>query len=130
MSVMARGCDRPLYILPFDHRGSFQDKMFGWKSPFSEAQTAEIAGAKQVIYEGFESALVAGVPKEKGGILVTSSSVPTSSAGNVITACQVENSRQDEFDFEYGEDLRAISRSSTQPSAKCWCATMRRATAH
>jgi hypothetical protein len=24
------GYDRPLYILPFDHRGSFQKKMFGW----------------------------------------------------------------------------------------------------
>ena len=25
------GFDKPLYILPFDHRGSFQTKMFGWK---------------------------------------------------------------------------------------------------
>ena len=25
-----RGYDRPLYILPFDHRGSFETKMFGW----------------------------------------------------------------------------------------------------
>jgi 5-dehydro-2-deoxygluconokinase len=34
---MPRGYDRALYILPFDHRGSFQAKMFGWKSPLSEA---------------------------------------------------------------------------------------------
>jgi 5-dehydro-2-deoxygluconokinase len=26
------GFDKPLYILPFDHRGSFQSKMFGWKA--------------------------------------------------------------------------------------------------
>jgi hypothetical protein len=25
------GYDKPLYILSFDHRGSFQTKMFGWK---------------------------------------------------------------------------------------------------
>ena len=25
------GFDKPLYVLPFDHRGSFQTKMFGWK---------------------------------------------------------------------------------------------------
>ena len=25
------GYDKPLYMLPFDHRGSFQTKMFGWK---------------------------------------------------------------------------------------------------
>jgi len=24
------GFDKPLCILPFDHRGSFQKKMFGW----------------------------------------------------------------------------------------------------
>jgi hypothetical protein len=36
---MPRGYDRALYILPFDHRGSFQTKMFGWKSPLSETQT-------------------------------------------------------------------------------------------
>jgi 5-dehydro-2-deoxygluconokinase len=24
------GFDKPLYILPFDHRGSFQKKMFEW----------------------------------------------------------------------------------------------------
>jgi hypothetical protein len=28
------GFDRPLYILPFDHRGTFQTKLFGWKPLF------------------------------------------------------------------------------------------------
>jgi hypothetical protein len=68
--MMPRGYDRPLYILPFDHRGSFQSRMFGWESPLNAAQTAEIAAAKRVIYDGFTSALAAGVPKEKAGILV------------------------------------------------------------
>src|SRR5215813_1543935 len=54
---MPRGYDRPLYIQPFDHRGSFQTKMFGWQSPLSDAQTAEIGGAKRVIYDGFLAAL-------------------------------------------------------------------------
>ena len=27
---MTYGYDKPLYILPFDHRGSFETKMFGW----------------------------------------------------------------------------------------------------
>ena len=67
---MPRGYDRPLYIQPFDHRGSFQTKMFGWQSPLSDAQTAEIAAAKRVIYDGFLAALAARVPKEKAGILV------------------------------------------------------------
>ena len=28
------GFDRPLYILPFDHRGSFEKKLFGWHGDF------------------------------------------------------------------------------------------------
>jgi hypothetical protein len=54
---MPRGFDRALYVLPFDHRGSFQAKLFGWEPPLSDAQTAEIASAKQIIYDGFRSAL-------------------------------------------------------------------------
>ncbi len=27
--------------------------MFGWDSPLSDAHTAEIAGAKEVVYDGF-----------------------------------------------------------------------------
>ena len=37
------GFDQPLYILPFDHRATFEIKMFGWHEPLSAAQTGEIA---------------------------------------------------------------------------------------
>ena len=40
---MPRGYDRPVYILPFEHRNSFQNKVFGWDPPLSDAKTAEIA---------------------------------------------------------------------------------------
>src|SRR4249920_1924988 len=106
---MPRGYDRPLYIQPFDHRGSFQTKMFGWQSPLSDAQTAEIAGAKQVIYDGFLAALAGGVPAEKSGILVDeqfgAAVLRAAAAKGVVTACPAEKSGQDEFDFEYGEDF-------------------------
>jgi myo-inositol catabolism protein IolC len=104
---MPPGYDRPLYILPFDHRGSFQTKLFGWKAPLSEAQTAEIAGAKQVIYDGFKSALDAGAPKDKAGILVDeqfgAAILRDAKTEGVVTASPAEKSGQDEFDFEYGE---------------------------
>ena len=67
---MTVGYDKPLYILPFDHRGSFQTKMFGWKGTLTAEQTAQIAAAKQVIYDGFKHAVAAGVAKDKAGILV------------------------------------------------------------
>jgi myo-inositol catabolism protein IolC len=106
---MPRGYDRALYIQPFDHRGSFVTKMFGWSEPLSEAQTAEIAAAKQVIYDGFLAALAAGVPKEKAGILVDeqfgAAILRDAAAEGVVTASPAEKSGQAEFDFEYGEDF-------------------------
>lgn len=103
------GFDKPLYILPFDHRGSFVTKMFGWHGPLTPEQTAEIAGAKQVIYDGFRSAVAAGVPKEKAGILVDeqfgAAILRDAAANGFVTACPAEKSGQDEFDFEFGADF-------------------------
>jgi 5-dehydro-2-deoxygluconokinase len=103
------GFDKPLYILPFDHRGSFQTKMFGWKGLLTPDQTAEIAAAKQVIYDGFKAAIQDGVPEQKAGILTDeqfgSAILRDAAAHHYTTACCVEKSGQDEFDFEYGEDF-------------------------
>jgi myo-inositol catabolism protein IolC len=103
------GFDRPLYILPFDHRGSFQSKMFGWKGTLTAEQTAEIAAAKQVIYDALKAAVAGGVPKEKAGILVDeqfgAAILRDAAKQGYITACPAEKSGQDEFDFEYGEDF-------------------------
>ena len=51
---MTVGYSKPLYILPFDHRGSFQKGMFGWSGTLTPEQTAEIAATKQVIYDGLQ----------------------------------------------------------------------------
>jgi 5-dehydro-2-deoxygluconokinase len=103
------GYDQPLYILPFDHRGSFQTKMFGWHGNLTPAQTAEIAAAKQVIYDGFKAAVAGGVPKAKAGILVDeqfgAAILRDAKANGFTTACPAEKSGQDEFDFEYGDDF-------------------------
>jgi len=104
---MSAGFDKPLYVLPFDHRGSFEAKMFGWSGDLTAAQTAEIAAAKQVIYDGFKAAIVTGVPKEKAAILVDeqfgAAILRDATANGFHTACPAEKSGQDEFDFEYGE---------------------------
>ena len=107
--MRTKGFDKPLYILPFDHRGSFQTKMFGWKGALTPDQTAEIAAAKQVIYDGFKAAVQDGVPEQKAGILTDeqfgSAILRDAASPNYTTACCVEKSGQDEFDFEYGEDF-------------------------
>jgi myo-inositol catabolism protein IolC len=106
---MNLGYDKPLYIQPFDHRGSFQTKMFGWKGKLTEEQIAEIAATKQVIYDGFKAAVANGVPKAKAGILVDeqfgAAILRDAAANGYTTACPAEKSGQEEFDFEYGEEF-------------------------
>jgi 5-dehydro-2-deoxygluconokinase len=107
--MLNRGFDKPLYVLPFDHRGSFETGMFGWKGDLTPEQTAHIAAAKQVIYDGFKAAVVAGVPKQKASILVDeqfgAAILRDAAAQGYVTACPAEKSGQEEFDFEYGEDF-------------------------
>jgi myo-inositol catabolism protein IolC len=106
---MAFGYDKPLYVLPFDHRATFSKNMFGWKGPLSPQQTAEIAAVKQVIYDAFKAAVAGGVPKERAGILVDeqfgAAILRDASRQGFITACPAEKSGQAEFDFEYGPDF-------------------------
>ena len=106
---MPRGYDRDLYIQPFDHRGSFQTNMFGWKGTLTDSQTAEIAASKRIIYDGFKAAIADGAPKAKAGILVDeqfgAAILRDAKAEGFATACATEKSGQEEFNFEYGEDF-------------------------
>jgi 5-dehydro-2-deoxygluconokinase len=106
---MTIGYDRPLYVLPFDHRGTFQKNMFGWTGELTTEQTAKIASMKQVIYDGFQEAVARGVPKATAGILVDeqfgAKILQDAAQRGYITAAPAEKSGQDEFDFEYGDDF-------------------------
>jgi len=104
------GYDKPLYILPFDHRASFEKGLFGFTAPLSAEQTATVAASKQVVYEGLKLALTKGVPREAAGILVDeqfgAAILRDAHAQGLITCCPAEKSGQDEFDFEYGAQFR------------------------
>ena len=99
-----------LYILPFDHRGSFV-KMFG----FSEANltpeiTSRLTNYKHIIYEGFLIAVEKlGVPKESAAILVDeqfgSKIQEDAQVAGITRLLTIEKSGQDEFDFEYGDQF-------------------------
>jgi len=105
------GYGKPLYILPFDHRGSFQTKMFGWKGTLNAEQTAQVSAAKQVIYDAFQAAVSQGIPKQKAGILVDeqfgAAILRDAASKGYTTACPAEKSGQEEFDFQYGDDFAA-----------------------
>lgn len=103
---MELGYDRPLFILAFDHRGSFL-KMAGIRGELTEEGAARVRDAKAVIFEGFRRAVQAGVPREAAGVLVDeqfgAEVARQARAEGYVLAMPVERSGQDEFDFEYGD---------------------------
>jgi len=67
---MNLGYDHKLYILAFDHRGSFQKKFFGIEGEPDAEQTAIIADAKHLIFEGMLQAIGGGADASSAGVLV------------------------------------------------------------
>jgi myo-inositol catabolism protein IolC len=106
---MALGYDGKLYILAFDHRGSFQKKMFGIEGDPTAEQTDTITDAKRLVYEGMELAVERGVDAEAAGVLVDEQfggDIPRLAHEHGLTlAMPVEKSGQDEFDFEYDDEF-------------------------
>jgi myo-inositol catabolism protein IolC len=106
---MALGYDGKLYILAFDHRGSFQKKMFGIEGEPTAEENETISDAKKLIYEGMELAVERGVDADAAGVLVDEQfggDIPTLAREHGLKLAQpVEKSGQDEFDFQYGEDF-------------------------
>ncbi|HEX3519701.1 MAG TPA: DUF2090 domain-containing protein [Solirubrobacteraceae bacterium] len=108
---MNLGYDQKLYILAFDHRGSFQKKFFGIEGEPDSEQTAIIADAKHLIYEGLLQAVSAGADADATGVLVDEqfgSTVPHEAREKGLKlAMPAERSGQNMFDFQYGEDFGA-----------------------
>ena len=106
---MALGYDGKLYILAFDHRGSFQKKMFGIEGDPTPEQTETITDAKRLIYEAMELAVERGVDAEAAGVLVDEQfggDIPKlAHEHGLALAMPVEKSGQDEFDFQYGDQF-------------------------
>jgi 5-dehydro-2-deoxygluconokinase len=109
---MGLGYDGKLYILAFDHRGSFI-KRFGIEGDPTAEETDRIADGKHLIFEGLQTALRRGADPSVTGALVDEqfggpSHVPEQAkAAGLKLAMPVEKSGQNEFDFEYGEDFGA-----------------------
>src|ERR1700719_810589 len=106
---MDLGYDQTLYILAFDHRGSFQKKFFGIEGEPDSEQTAIIADAKHLIFEGMLQAVGAGADASVTGVLVDEqfgSTVPQEAHERGLKlAMPAERSGQEMFDFQYGDDF-------------------------
>src|SRR3984893_8931595 len=106
-----KGYDRPLYLLPFDHRGSFQRELLGTDGAPTPEQAAVINAYKHAIYEGFLLAVADGVPNDEAGILVDeefgADIARDAKQRGIALAMPAEKSGQDEFELQYGEDFAA-----------------------
>jgi myo-inositol catabolism protein IolC len=106
---MELGYDGKLYFLAFDHRGSFQKKMFGIEGDPTDEETRKIADTKHLIYEGMVKAVERGVDPGAAGVLVDEQfggEIPAQAKqSGLVLAMPVEKSGQEEFDFDYGEQF-------------------------
>jgi myo-inositol catabolism protein IolC len=107
---MALGYGGKLYILAFDHRGSFQKQLFGIGSEPTEEETVRVADAKRVIWEGLRRAAdEGGVPGEWAGALVDerfgAAVAREAKERGLVLAMPAEKSGSDEFELEYGEEF-------------------------
>jgi len=104
---MDLGYDGKLYILAFDHRGSFQKKWFGIEGEPSAEDTERISDAKHLVFEGLQKALEGGAEASVTGALVDEQfggDVPRHAKQlGLRLAMPVEKSGQNEFDFQYGD---------------------------
>jgi myo-inositol catabolism protein IolC len=104
---MSLGYDRPLYLLPFDHRHSYLTGMFHISPPLTKEQRQAVIDSKRVIYDGFRQAVMCGVPSDLAGILVDeefgADILLDATRNGYVTALSTEKSGSEEFEFEYGD---------------------------
>jgi 5-dehydro-2-deoxygluconokinase len=107
---MNLGYDGRLFMLAFDHRGSYV-KRFGIEADPTPEEIERLNDGKHLIFEGIEAALDRGADLSVTGVLVDEqfgapSGIPEQAKGRgVRLAMPVEKSGQDEFDFEYGDEF-------------------------
>ncbi len=102
------GYNKPLFILPFDHRASFIKGIFGDEvKEINNVQKQKIIEEKQMIYEAFKKAILEKIPKENAAILVDEEFgdliLQDAVKNNFNTCLTTEKSGQEIFDFEYGD---------------------------
>lgn len=105
------GYSKSLYILPFDHRTTFAQKMFGKDSilDLNSEEKELIREFKMLIYKGFKDALEKLIPTDYAAVLCDEefgSEVLLDALHNRFnTILTVEKSGEKEFKFQY-EDFR------------------------
>ena len=110
MNAQSIGYRQDLFVLPFDHRGSFETGLLGIRGRRPTPQEVErLAAFERIVYDGFLQALDGGVPTDAAAILVDQKYgrelLADARERGIITCVPVEKSGLAEFDFEYGDSF-------------------------
>ena len=110
MDISAIGYDKDLFVLPFDHRSSFEAGLLGIRGrPADPQEVEQHAAYKRTIYEGLLEALGNGVPTGTAAVLVDQkygeAILADARKRGIITCTSVKRSGQAEFDFEFGDEF-------------------------
>lgn len=100
---------RQLYMLSFDHRGSFKKDLMRIPGEPTDDERRRISALKMLIYKGFTRAIAEGAPRASCAVLVDeefgAGIARSARRANLMLAMPVERSGQDEFDFEFADDF-------------------------
>jgi len=95
-----------LYLLACDHRRSFE-RLIGVDGTPTDEDVRLMKDAKHLVWEGFERALAAGVPRARAGILIDiqygEQVARDAERAGIAFAIPIERSDQKEFQFEHGD---------------------------
>ena len=104
---MGKPYDGKLYVLAFDHRGSYSKNMFQISGDPTPEELERITDSKRLIFEGMEIAVERGVDADATGVLVdeqTGGEVPRLAKEHGLRlAMPAEKSGVAEFQFEYDD---------------------------
>ena len=123
MNAVSIGHPEDLFVLPFDHRSSFESGLLGVRGRQPDPQEVqELSRYKRIIYDGFLEALEKGVPEKAAAILVDQtyghSILADANRRNLVTCVSVEKSGHPEFDFEHGDNFRSRLQEASPTFAK------------
>ncbi len=94
-----------LFVLPFDHRAGFAQKMLGFGEVLTLDEKRMVTSYKQIIYDAIFKAIDMGIAKENSAVLVDEvyglEILKDAKEKGLITMQTTEKSGQDFFDFEY-----------------------------
>lgn len=101
--------NKPLLILPFDHRSSFAKGLLGFKYPLNGKQKKKVTELKEIVYAAFKQSLKKFKRPEYFGILVDedygAGIIRDSKKLGIVRTVTTEKSGENEYFFQYGDDF-------------------------